>query len=164
MSSKVVTINIKHDMPTVEEARRRLVQRLTRLAGEGVAVVKVIHGYGSTGKGGGIRRAVFTTLRRLQAEGLIRGWVPGEQWKKSSEIARELLKTFPYLADEADLEKGNQGCTIVAIARKKKSRAAEQPLNVRPPEDVDTMMESDPGKVYDMYSRPDFIRRMKPES
>ena len=44
-------INIEAGMPTVEEARERLKTALLKAKKENKKLVKVIHGYGSTGKG-----------------------------------------------------------------------------------------------------------------
>src|SRR5208283_5209754 len=46
------TLNIEAGMPTVEEARQILLAELKQAKQRGVAAVKIIHGYGSTGKGG----------------------------------------------------------------------------------------------------------------
>ena len=46
------TIDIEAGMPLVEEGLARLEKELARAMQAGVDVVRVIHGYGSTGKGG----------------------------------------------------------------------------------------------------------------
>lgn len=50
--SKIITLNIKSDMPTVEEARKRLLTELQRAKAKGAKAMKLIHGYGSSGVGG----------------------------------------------------------------------------------------------------------------
>ena len=45
------TINIEAGMPLVEEGLARLEKELARAMQAGVDVVRVIHGYGSTGRG-----------------------------------------------------------------------------------------------------------------
>ena len=117
MPGGLVTINIKRDMPTVEEARRRLETQLKELAGQGRAVVKVIHGYGSTGVGGKIRHGLATTFRRLQREGVIRSSIPGEQWKTTNQAARKLIAEFPLLKRDHDLGRAIRGHDCAARCR-----------------------------------------------
>ena len=45
-------INVKADLPALEEARRLVIEEIKRAKRDGVRVLKIIHGYGSTGKGG----------------------------------------------------------------------------------------------------------------
>lgn len=64
MSNTMKTINIELEMPTVDEARRRLIEELKRAKAEGYYVIKLIHGYGSTGAGGALRHSLRSSLRR----------------------------------------------------------------------------------------------------
>jgi hypothetical protein len=50
--TRIKTINLELDLPTLDEARRKVIAELRAAKREGVRVLKVIHGYGSTGKGG----------------------------------------------------------------------------------------------------------------
>jgi len=58
----VRTLNLKEDMPTVPVAMARLERELALANSSRIAVVKIIHGYGSTGRGGDIRVAVQKAL------------------------------------------------------------------------------------------------------
>ena len=53
-------LNVKAGMPTVDEARRILLEGLRTAKSGGVRVVKVIHGYGSSGAGAA--RSSFRSL------------------------------------------------------------------------------------------------------
>jgi DNA-nicking Smr family endonuclease len=54
--------NIEAGMPTVEqEARQILISELKQAKNSGLSAVKVIHGYGSAGKGGALRGALRFT-------------------------------------------------------------------------------------------------------
>jgi hypothetical protein len=44
------TLNIEAGLPTVDEARRLLLAELRQAKQSGVVAVKIIYGYGSTGK------------------------------------------------------------------------------------------------------------------
>ena len=49
--SAVRTFNIKAARPTLDEGRRLVIEEIKRAEREGVNVLKVIHGYVSSGKG-----------------------------------------------------------------------------------------------------------------
>ena len=78
-------------------------------------MLKIIHGYGSTGAGGDIRIAVQKRLYELAEAGQIRGCIFGENWAKSDEATWRLLQAHPELKSDPDLGRGNQGITVVVI-------------------------------------------------
>ena len=65
---RVRTINIESGMPTVEEGRGRLERKLDDARQRGVRVVRVIHGWGSSGKGGQLRSACRALLHRAEPD------------------------------------------------------------------------------------------------
>jgi len=78
-------------------------------------LLKVIHGYGSSGAGGDIRLAVQRRLQELAEAGQIRGCIFGENWAKSNDQTWRLLKGQPELKGDPDLGKGNEGITIILL-------------------------------------------------
>ncbi|HEU4334991.1 MAG TPA: Smr/MutS family protein [Candidatus Eisenbacteria bacterium] len=114
-TSKVREINIKAGMPTVDEARRLLLEGLQTAKAGGVRVVKVIHGYGSSGVGGKLRGALRRSLSRRKKEGAIKGFIQGEDWTLFNEEARALCDRYPFLRDDPDYSRENPGITIVEL-------------------------------------------------
>jgi hypothetical protein len=111
----IKTVNLKSDMPSVPEALQRL-DREIALARQGkVAVLKVIHGYGSTGAGGDIRIAVQRRLHELAEAGQIRGCIFGEDWSKTDDATWRLMQLQSELKGDADLGRRNQGITVVLL-------------------------------------------------
>jgi hypothetical protein len=102
-------------MPLVSEALQRLDRELAAAAQSKTTLLKIIHGYGSTGTGGDIRIAVQKRLRELAQAGKIRGCIFGEDWSKSNEETWRLLQANPGLKDDQDLGRRNQGVTIVLL-------------------------------------------------
>jgi len=102
-------------MPLVADALQRLEQELAAAAQKKIAMLKLIHGYGSTGAGGDIRIAVQKRLRELEQSGRIRGCIFGEDWSKSNEIAWRLLQAQSELKSDPDLGRRNAGITIVLL-------------------------------------------------
>ncbi len=115
MSDPVRTIRIKDGMPSVDQARRRLLAELQAARCDGVQAVKLIHGYGSTGAGGALRDALRSSLRKRRKEGAIRAFVPGEKWDVFDATAAAVLEACPALARDADLNRYNEGVTIVLL-------------------------------------------------
>ncbi|NJD11356.1 MAG: hypothetical protein FIB01_13270 [Gemmatimonadetes bacterium] len=111
----VSTLYLKQDLPTVAEAVRQLVLSLTGLRGTRTRVVKVVHGYGSTGKGGALAPAVRRELRALLAKGWIRGFVPGEEYSEFGAGGRALLERYPSLRGSFRSDRENPGITMVEL-------------------------------------------------
>ena len=112
---KIKTVDLKSDRPAVHEALQRLSRELAMARREGRAVLKLIHGYGSTGAGGDIRIAVQKRLREICDAGEIRGCIFGENWARSDEETWCLLRAHPELKDDPELGRGNLGITIVLL-------------------------------------------------
>ena len=109
------TVNLEDGMPSVPQARAKLVS-VSRLARkEGAFVVKVIHGYGSTGTGGDLRISLQATLRKMADSGEIQACIYGENWRKSDDRAWQLLSRLPALKNDRDLGGRNKGITIVVL-------------------------------------------------
>jgi len=112
---RVKTVNLKSDMPSVQEALQRL-EREMAVARQGkLVVLKVIHGYGSSGAGGDIRIAVQRRLHELAEGRQIRGCIFGENWSKSDESTWRLLQAEFGLKSDPDLGRRNLGITIVLL-------------------------------------------------
>ena len=102
-------------MPEVPEALQRLDRELALAHQSRVTLLKLIHGYGSTGAGGDICIAVQKRLVEMVRSGQIRGCIFGENWSKSEEATWKLLQSNNELKTDPDLGRGNRGITIVII-------------------------------------------------
>ncbi len=99
----------------MQEALSRLEHALQSARQQGISLLKLIHGYGSSGAGGDIRIAVQKRLREMADAGEIRGCIFGENWSKTDEITWTLLKERPELKSDPHLGKNNRGITIVML-------------------------------------------------
>ena len=102
-------------MPLVHEALQRLESELGLARQQRCAVLKLIHGYGSTGVGGDIRIAVQKRLHEMVENGHIRACIYGENWSKANEEAWKLLQEHPDLKNDSDVGRANRGITIVLL-------------------------------------------------
>ena len=107
--------NLENGRPTVHDALSRLDQELAAAQRLGRPLIKLIHGYGSTGAGGDIRIAVQLRLTEMARNGKIRGCIFGENWSRSNDQTWKLLQTKPELKQDSDLGRKNLGITIVVL-------------------------------------------------
>ena len=83
-------LNLEQGRPDRLTARRLLLSGRNRRR-SGDREVKLIHGYGSHGVGGSIRRDTRSALQQLQVEGKILVFIPGEEFGPFSELCRQAL-------------------------------------------------------------------------
>lgn len=112
---RLKTVNLKHDLPSVREALSRLDREIAIARQQGNALLKIVHGYGSSGVGGDIRVAVQARLREMSDAGQIRGCIFGENWTKSDQMTWRLLQACAELKQDSDLGRGNRGITVVVL-------------------------------------------------
>ena len=115
MPAVLYIAQVKEGLPTVAEGRRRLATELDKARGAHAVAVKVIHGYGSRGVGGALREAIRRSLAKRKKEGRIRAFVAGEKWDLFDPAAREILDACPELARDPDLNRYNEGITVVLL-------------------------------------------------
>src|ERR1019366_1574441 len=109
MAAGIKIVNLEAGMPSVPQARSRLSSELRVAQQSGVRVLKLVHGYGSSGVGGDLRIALQSTLRQMAQAKEIRDCIYGENWRTSDERGWELLKRMPELKGDKDLGRGNRG-------------------------------------------------------
>jgi hypothetical protein len=102
-------------MPSLQEALQRLEREMAVACQGKLALLKVIHGYGSSGAGGDIRIAVQRRLHELTEGGQIRACIFGENWSKTDDATWQLLQAESGLKSDPDLGRRNLGITIVVL-------------------------------------------------
>lgn len=108
-------VNLEQGMPTVEMARNRLNNALQTARMQGDKAIKIIHGYGSSGKGGAIKADVHKNLAQKLRSGAIKSYVKGEDFSPFSEVSRQITAKCPDLTKDRDYSRGNDGITIVLL-------------------------------------------------
>ena len=108
-------VNLEQGMPTVEQARARLADEMRTARRDGVRLLKLIHGYGSSGAGGALRDGILGSLGRMKMQREIQDFVAGEDWRIANEITWALIKDHPELKSDPDLSRGNRGISIVVL-------------------------------------------------
>ena len=108
-------VNIKSDLPTADDAIKRITYNIASGKSHGYSVVKIIHGYGSSGKGGVIRTRARQYLSRQKELGKIKDFIPGEDFSIFSGSTIKAFAVCPDLRKDHDLERHNNGITLIVL-------------------------------------------------
>lgn len=100
-------------LPGLDEARRLVVEEIKRARRDGIKVLKVIHGYGSSGQGGALRFGLRKSFRLRKKEGAIKDFIAGEDFSIFKDNVLALLEAVPELRGDPDLNATNEGVTIL---------------------------------------------------
>ena len=115
MADKLREVNLEQGLPVVAQAMQRLEAELYTSKRLGFRAVKLIHGYGSSGRGGKIRTAVRRELEERRRGGQIRDYIPGEEFSIFHEGTRRAFSACDALRRDRDLDRYNNGITIVIL-------------------------------------------------
>jgi hypothetical protein len=105
--------NIEAGLPTLDEARRQVIGEIRRARKEGVRVLKVIHGYGSSGKGGALGAGLRKSFALRKKEGVIKDFIPGDGFSIFNPAVLAMMEIVPELRRDSDLEQTNLGVTLL---------------------------------------------------
>ncbi|MGA9120893.1 MAG: hypothetical protein WB699_16120 [Bacteroidota bacterium] len=75
-------------------------------------VIKIIHGYGSTGKGGATRETVRNWAAHMSTK--LRGVITGEEYSLYDPRS-QAMRTEAGITDDSDLGSGNRGITYLWV-------------------------------------------------
>ncbi len=112
-------VNLEYNKPLVAQALARLDSELEVCRILGVRVLTLIHGYGSSGRGGRIREEARARLLFLERESRVESVIFGEDFESRSGRGRHLIRRYPFLKRHADLNRNNPGITVVLLARQR---------------------------------------------
>ncbi len=110
------TVNLEAGRPTVEVALNRCCEVIDDAIRNRINVITLIHGYGSSGKGGAIRSECRKTLEHMKGKKIISDYIAGEDFQKRSGRVRTILQRYSQLAKDRNLNQGNQGITLVILS------------------------------------------------
>lgn len=116
---KIETINIKKDSPPSDVAVASLEIAIETFSKTDTKVLKVIHGYGSHGIGGEIKKQAQQKLAMLKKFGKINDYIPGEKFGELAKNSEDILKNYPELVLDPDLKNYNSGLTLIFLKNTK---------------------------------------------
>jgi len=106
-------VNIKKGFPDSEYAIFLLEKEIEYSKKEGNRVLVFIHGYGSKGYGGEIKRKVEVKLKEMKNKKQIITFVSGDCWSQTNADVVEICNIAPELAISSQVAGINSGVTIV---------------------------------------------------
>lgn len=107
--------NVKQNYPTVAEAIALIEIEIEKCKKEGIKILKIIHGYGSSGVGGNIFVNLKQKLKFWKKTGLIKDYLFGDQWNSYNKKAMQIKFDFPSLPLDNDFNHPNMGMTILVL-------------------------------------------------
>ena len=107
-----ITINLKENNPTVQEAIANL-EIAIELYGEMLKGMKIIHGYGSHGKGGNILLELNKFLPLAKKQKKIKDYIKGIDWCFANEKTFKFITSCHEASLDCDLNSGNIGITVL---------------------------------------------------
>lgn len=111
----VVTLNLEAGKPGVQDALGRLDREIAAARMKQVRLIRVIHGWGSSGSGGAIRAAVASHLQELVRKRTIRSFTSGDGYSDYTNAGRHLLSSYPSLRASLRTDRENPGITFVEV-------------------------------------------------
>lgn len=111
--SAFTELNIKSDMPTVDEAMNYLKSSISGLKSTGCKCILIVHGYGSSGKGGAIRTKTRQWLKAQERNGKLKKVIFGEDFDIFNFDALELKSHYRELEELTRV--CNHGVTVIEI-------------------------------------------------
>ena len=114
-TSEIRTVNLEHGLPFVEEALERFERELRHAKANGAKLLRLVHGYGSTGTGGKIKARLSKLLPQLLHQNKIRNYVEGERYSNFSNAGNDLLSRYPKLRSSLRSDNENPGITFVEV-------------------------------------------------
>ena len=115
MQNNENTVNIKDNNPTCDYAIYLMETAFADCAREGVRVVVLIHGYGSSGKGGVIKSSVRKLLKIYKKQAKITTFVGGEEWGHENKDKQLICSICPQVILNSNLQNLNSGVTVVLL-------------------------------------------------
>ncbi len=106
------TFNLEKGMPTVSDAGKHLA-KIIRESKSNHKVIKIIHGYGSSGVGGAIKISIHKSLRKRVKSNEIAAFIPGESISSMMGFDEWISKYKHLIQLDSDYKKGNDGITYI---------------------------------------------------
>lgn len=113
MKKTVKLLNVKEHNTSPDYAVHILDMEIKQAGPQNIGAIIVIHGYGSSGRGGAMKQQIHAYLEQQKKFGKIKDFVKGEQWSDSNEIVPAMKKQFDELILNSQISNLNSGVSVV---------------------------------------------------
>ncbi len=110
-------LNLKEKDMTVELALAMIEIEIENSKLQDYSCLKVLHGYGSHGKGGAILIALRNQLRIWKKTGMIIDYFSGDKWNIFDKTTQKILLKDKTIYNDEDINKSNPGITIIVLKK-----------------------------------------------
>lgn len=112
----IQTLNIEKEALACDQAIATVLQEIEVLTLQNeIKVLKVIHGYGSSGTGGKIKKELSLCLQNLVRQNKVKYFVQNEKFTPLKKEYSYYTKLYPSLILESDLQNQNPGITLIFL-------------------------------------------------
>ncbi len=111
--SACIEINLEAGRPGTRDAIERLRGEIAAARRRGIHCLYIIHGYGSSGRGGVIREEARATLERMKNSGTVKNYIKGEDFSIFNPAALAMKRRYPALDKLTRV--CNHGVTVVEL-------------------------------------------------
>ena len=109
------TINLESEGYTADHAVKMVEIEIEQARKEGMVAIKVVHGYGSHGKGGAILLELRKKLPVWKRSKFISNYFYGDKWNLFDKDARRILEKDKSISGDEDFYTSNPGITIIEL-------------------------------------------------
>lgn len=110
----MIEVDVKSSFQSVSEAGKLLSKAIRDYTFK-QKVIKIIHGYGSSGIGGEIKISVHKSLRKKMKNNEIKAFIPGESFVKLNGFGSYIELYKDLIKNDKDYNKNNDGITFVIL-------------------------------------------------
>lgn len=107
-------VNLKEGY-SVEQAIAILEIEIENAKKEGIVAIKILHGYGSHGQGGIIRKTLLPLLASWKRSKFILDYFGGDKWDLFDKDTQRILLKDKSIYNDCDISNSNPGITIIEI-------------------------------------------------
>lgn len=115
LNQQIMDLNLKAGKPRVDHALNLLDMKIHEAKLQGIKLIKVVHGWGSSGEGGQIKAALPSRLDELKHRRVIRAYLPGEKYSNTTPQGQHLISNYPELQSTIRPDRRNPGITLIEI-------------------------------------------------
>ncbi len=108
-------VNLKDGEFNVELAIATVEIEIESAKKEGLVALKVLHGYGSHGRGGTIAIELRKTLSLWKKQGFITNYFGGDRWNLFDKQSQKILMKDKDIFNDCDINSSNPGITIIEL-------------------------------------------------